>query len=252
MSSGSARESEEVRRSRLLGPTSHLRALPFIALTELVASARSACWPVARLVHPLPDPPVESPRAPVVLVHGFLGHPDMFRPLQRRLYDAGFGRVARVGYPSTRSTLDAIVARIEQVAAPLADRWGPVDLVGHSLGAVACRAWIKLFGGARHVARFVSLGGPHAGTSLHRMVPPRLAEVLDPAGPWVRRLSEGPEPVPTTVIRSRYDHQVVPPLRAALPGVREIVLTGYGHNGLLWSRTAHEAVIEVLTEPIVP
>jgi pimeloyl-ACP methyl ester carboxylesterase len=235
--------------SRRLGPPSHLGALPLIAATELVATIRCALWPIAKVVHPLPTPPLGDQRPPVVLVHGFLGHPDMFRPLQRRLYEAGFGLVERVHYPIFGLPLDRIVARIEDVAAPLAARHGRVDLVGHSLGAVACRAWIKRFGGDRWVRRFVSLAGPHGGTSLFRVVPEPLRDVLDPEGPWVRKLQEGAEPVPTTVIRSRYDHQVVPPYRAALSGAREIVLTGYGHNGLLWSRQAHDAVIEVLTAP---
>lgn len=223
-------------------------ALPFTATTELVAHVRSAAWPLARWIHPLPPPPPGDARPPVVLVHGYLGHPDMFRPLQRALYAEGFGRVVRVGYPSTRLPLDRIAARIEQAVLPLAAD-GPVDLVGHSLGAVACRAWLKVFGGHRYVRRFVSLGGPHAGTALFRLAPPTLWEVLDPRGPWVSRLAQGDEPVETTVIRARYDHQVLPPVRASLPGVREIVLSGHGHNGLLWSRTAHRAVIDVLTAP---
>lgn len=219
--------------------------LPLVAATELVATLRCAAWPLARLLHPLPRSTGDSSR-PVVLVHGYLGHPDMFRPLRRRLFRAGRTRVQTVGYPSTRSSLDEIVARIDAVVTPLSQQHGPVDLVGHSLGAVACRAWLKLFGGAAHVRRFVSLGGPHAGTALYRLTPPRLWEVLDPVGPWVQRLQRGVEPVPTIVIRARYDHQVLPPLRASLPGAREVVLAGCGHNGLLWSRVAHEAVIEAL------
>jgi hypothetical protein len=52
--------------------------------------------------------------------------------------------------------------------------------------------------------------------------------------------------VPTTVIRARYDHQVMPPFRAALPEIHEIVLERCGHNGLLWSTSAHRAIIEFL------
>lgn len=228
------------------GLVSHLRLLPILATTEAIATLRCACWPLARLLHRLPNPPA-SERLPVVLVHGYLGHPDMFRPLTRRLYAAGFGTVVRVGYPSTRTPLDRIAARIEEVVRPLVADHGAVDLVGHSLGAVACRAWLKAFGGAGHVRRFVSLGGPHAGTAMFRLAPPALWEVLDPGGPWVRRLAEGEEPVPTTVIRARYDHQVVPPVRAALPGAEEVILPVHGHNGLLWSRTAHQAVIRALS-----
>ncbi|MCB9685237.1 MAG: alpha/beta fold hydrolase [Alphaproteobacteria bacterium] len=225
----------------------HAVRLPVVATTEAVATVRSALWPIARLIHPLPRATAAvGNRPPVVLVHGYLGHPDMFRPLIRRLRKSGFPVVETVGYPSTRLRLDQIAERIDAVAAPLAERHGPVDLVGHSLGAVASRAWLKVFGGASRVRRFVSLGGPHAGTAMWRLTPPTLWDVLNPDGPWVHRLAEGPEPVPTTVIRSAYDHQVLPPVRAALPGVAEVVLQGYGHNGLLWARAAHLEVIRAL------
>lgn len=235
-----------MRRLRLplsAEPSSHLRALPQVIATELVATVRCAAWPLAKLRPLPPEPPAGRP---IVLVHGYLGHPAMFRPLVRLMRRAGLGPARCVGYPSTRCTLDEIVLRIAAVVQPLAEE-GPVDLVGHSLGAVASRAYLRCFGGAEHVRRFVSLGGPHAGTALYRLTPPNLWDVLDPDGPWVHRLTGGPEPVPTTVVRSRYDHHVVPPVRASLPGATEVVLSGQGHNGLLWSATAHEAVIAALT-----
>ena len=226
----------------------HAVRLPVVATTEAIATVRSALWPVARWIHPLPRPsaPVGN-RPAVVLVHGYLGHPDMFRPLIRRMRVSGFPVVETVGYPSTRLRLDEIAARIDAVARPLAERYGPVDLVGHSLGAVASRCWLKVFGGHEVVRRFVSLGGPHAGTAMWRLTPPTLWDVLDPDGPWVHRLNQEPEPVPTLVIRSAYDHQVLPPIRAALPGTDEVVLEGYGHNGLLWARAAHLEVIRGLS-----
>ncbi|HHO49682.1 MAG TPA: hypothetical protein ENK18_02145 [Deltaproteobacteria bacterium] len=234
-----------MRRLRLplsAGPGDHLRALPQVIVAELVATVRCAAWPLARL---RPLPPEPPPQRPIVLVHGYLGHPAMFRPLIRRLRRAGLGPTHCVGYPSTRWTLDEIVVRIGSVVQAL-DTDGPVDLIGHSLGAVASRAYLRCFGGAEHVRRFVSLGGPHAGTALFRLTPPNLWDVLDPDGPWVHRLAGGPEPVPTTVVRSRYDHHVVPPVRASLPDADEVVLSGQGHNGLLWSSTAHDAVIDAL------
>jgi triacylglycerol lipase len=215
------------------------------ALSEAVATVRSAGSPVARFVHPLPLPPIGD-RPPVVLVHGYLGHPDAFRPLTRRLYAAGWSRVVAMSYPSTQLHLDEIVHRLGELVRPLAALHGPVHLVGHSLGAVACRAWVKRFGGAPFVRSFVSLGGPHAGTALWRLAPPVLWDVLRPDGPWVRRLADGPELVPTVVVRSSYDQQVLPPVRAKLPGIEEHLLEGTGHNGLLWSRTAHEAVVRAL------
>jgi len=214
-----------------------------VAARELISTVRAGLAPVARWL-PLPDarPKVDLP--PVVLVHGFLGHPDMLRPLARRLIREGFPRVERPRYFSTRLPLEAIVEQVAETVRSLGD--GPVDLVGHSLGAVACRTWLKCFGGAEHVRRFVALGGPHAGTSFYRFVPPWLRPAMDPRGPWVRRLAEGLEPVPTLVVRARYDHQVFPPIRGAIAGAHEVVLHGIGHNGLLWSRAAQDAVVAFL------
>lgn len=224
-----------------------LRHVAKVAATESVATVRSALWPLAHL-HRLPRPPA-SDRPPVVLVHGYLGHPAMWRPLIRRLYQAGWGDVHTVGYASTRRRMPEILDAIDAVVRPLAR---PVQLVGHSLGAVASRAWLKTAGGAERVERFVSLGGPHAGTAMYRLAPPNLWDILDPDGPWVQRLAEGPEPVPTFVVRARYDHQVLPPVRASLRGVHEVVLEGYGHNGLLWATPAHDAVLDALRAPVSP
>lgn len=220
-----------------------------VAVKEALATVRTGLWPVARL-RPLPEPSARPTRGlvPVVLVHGYMGHPDCLRNLSRHLLCAGFPRVERVAYPSVTSGLDTIIAAI---AACVDDAGidGPVDLVGHSLGAVACRAWLKTGDGAQHVRRFVAIGGPHAGTAWWRVTPPWLHDVLRPDGPWVRALNTGPEPVPTTVIRARYDQQVFPPRRARIDGLDEIVLDGLGHNGLLWDRRCHEAVSSALSAP---
>jgi triacylglycerol lipase len=224
--------------------------LPTVVLRESIATLRTAFWPVARLIHPMPPPGTIADRRPVVLIHGYLGHPENFRPLKRRLHLDGWSVVERVGYPSTQLDLPQIVERIEAVVRPLAREHGPVDVVAHSLGAVSTRAWLKEFGGAPHVHRFISLGGPHAGTSWYRLAPRALWPVLDPRGYWVGRLAGGLEPVDTVVIRARYDQQVFPPERASLPGVREVVLQGHGHNSLLWSRSAHDAVIHALLHDV--
>lgn len=223
------------------------RSLPAAVARELVATVRTGLWPLSRLV-PLPEAAAgAAPRPPVVLVHGFLANAEMMRPLARRLLEHGWTRVERVAWSSARDDLEAIAARVGEIArAAAAD--GPVDLVGHSLGGVAARLWLKQSDGARYVRRFVSLAAPHGGTSLYRLAPPRLRAALDPRGGSVARLAQGPEPVPTVVIRARWDHQVLPHTRATIPGVPEIVVDA-GHNGVLWSKDAHDAVMAALLAP---
>lgn len=181
----------------------------------------------------------------MVLTHGYLGHPFLLRPLAQRLLDEGFPDVQIVGYPSTRLGIRAIANRIAAAVEQLGGGQ-PVHLIGHSLGALACRYYLKRLDGAEQVHQFVSLGGPHAGTSWYWVCPPRLQRVLDPEGEFLRELANGPEHVDTTVIRARYDHQVFPPERATLAGAQEVLIHGHGHNGLLWAPEAHEAVVDAL------
>lgn len=218
-----------------------MRHLPVVLAGEIVNSVRTAFFPLSRL-HALPGPGPDRGRPPAVLVHGYLGHPDMMRPLERRLRREGYNDVVRVRWDSLGHDIDDIVGRIDESVGPFD---GPVDLVGHSLGAVACRAFLHR-GGASSVRHFVSLGGPHAGTAMYRFVPGPLRHVLDPDGAFVASMRSDAEPVPTTVVRARWDHQILPPVRASLPGAREWVLDGVGHNGLLWSRKAHDAVVSAL------
>jgi triacylglycerol lipase len=181
----------------------------------------------------------------VVLTHGYLGHKNLLRPLAQRLLDEGFPSVQIVGYPSTRLGIRAIANRIA-AAVEQTGAGQPVNLIGHSLGALACRYYLKRLGGAERVRRFVSLGGPHAGTNWYWACPPKLQAVLEPDGEFLRELADGPEPTDTTVIRARYDHQVFPPARATLDGAHEVLIEGHGHNGLLWAPEAHDAVVHAL------
>ena len=114
-----------------------LSDIPQVVAREMLATLRAAASPLGRL-RPLPMA-AGSSHPTVVLVHGFMGRPDMLRGLHRSLIEAGHTRAERIGYPSLRLRLEQIASRIEDAVVPLAQE-GPIDLVGHSLGAVACRA----------------------------------------------------------------------------------------------------------------
>ena len=225
-------------------------AVPLVAARELGVMVRTALWPLAKL-HPLPKPDTTaSPRPPVVMVHGYMGHPQFFRPITRRLLEEGWRHTESIGYPSLLWSLERIISRIDETVDRLtAEHGGPVDVIGHSLGAVAMRAWLKLHGGAPKVRKFISLGGPHEGTDMYKLVVGPLRKVFDPDGVIVKQLNEGEEPVPTTVIRARYDHQVFPPHRARIDGALEHIVDAYGHNGLLWSRKTHDIAVATLLRP---
>jgi pimeloyl-ACP methyl ester carboxylesterase len=221
--------------------------LPLVVMREIGASLRAACWPLAGLQQLRPPvPTATTAKPPIVLVHGYLGKGVLLRPLAQRLHDEGYPTIAIVDYPSTRIGIGAIANRIASAVEQYKGQ--QVYLIGHSLGAVACRYYLKRLDGAAHVRHFVSLGGPHAGTRWFWMCPPKLQRILKPNGEVIQELSVGKEPVPTTVVRARYDHQVFPPERASLAEATEVLVHGHGHNGLLWAKEAHDAIVQALTD----
>ncbi|MEU2546468.1 alpha/beta fold hydrolase [Streptomyces roseolus] len=142
-----------------------------------------------RLAPPRPDdepvPLAEGAGRPVVLLHGFVDNRSVFLLLRRTLARHGRHHVVSLDYPpltgDLRTAAEALGRRIEAVLA----RTGraEVDLVGHSLGGLIARYYVQCLGGDARVRTLVTLGTPHAGTSV--------AAPLADAHPLVRQMRPG-------------------------------------------------------------
>ncbi|MEU6564640.1 esterase/lipase family protein [Nocardia nova] len=193
---------------------------------------------------------------PVVLVHGtWLNAYDSFAYLAPRLARAGFcvfamnfGRAGvleggglgpvlpgRYGVGPIEDSARQLSVFVDRVrAATHADR---VDVVAHSQGAPVTDQYMKFDGGADKVARLVSFGGTHHGTTLlgmatlGRMITNMGVDILGfyrpfigtanveqaIGSPFLRQLNAGGDTVPGvayTVVASRYD-EVMNPLELA-------------------------------------
>lgn len=179
---------------------------------------------------------------PVVMVHGWMGHPNTLRPLADVLLHAGARKVHLARYGSITSD----VPKAAEALDALLDGLGQVDLIGFSLGALISRWSLKRGRGARSVRRFVALAGPLGGTSMHPWAPSAMGRALDPHGKIVRALAEGPEPVPTTCIVFADDPQIRPHTRALLDGADNHALAGWGHNALIRDPRVAKLVVDAL------
>jgi len=103
----------------------------------------------------LPEPPPQgqATRRGVVLLHGFLCNRGFWLPWMRLLRARGHAYVAPTLEPAFGSIDDyaaAIDAAVRRVAA--ATGMPPV-IIGHSMGGLAARAWLRAYGGKRDEKR---------------------------------------------------------------------------------------------------
>ncbi|HEX5586807.1 MAG TPA: alpha/beta fold hydrolase [Acidimicrobiia bacterium] len=178
-------------------------------------------------------------RDPVLLVHGFDGSSKSWRTMEARLRAAGYraDQIDAISYDSEASSVSAahVIAR---AVARLEARTGAarVDVVSHSLGAIASRYYVEQLGGDAHVDAWVSLAGVNDGTlwaygcyllaSCRDMAPG--SSVLDTLARDFR---------PDGSVRfatwwSPCDPMIVPSSAATIPGAQNTETACLGHSDL--------------------
>jgi triacylglycerol lipase len=170
-------------------------------------------------------------RLPLLLIHGYQCN-RAFWFWQRPLLEAAGWVVATHSLEPVYSDIDAyaegIARRIDEV---LAATGAPqLILVGHSMGGLASRAYLRRHGVAK-VARLVTLGSPHQGTLLASLGLGPNARQMRIGSPWLRALA-APLPAGSVSIYSCHDNYVYPQQACStLQGAANVAIGGVSHLG---------------------
>ncbi len=173
-----------------------------------------------------------TPRVPVVLVHGYL--------CNHRIWDTTVAQLRAQGHAVFAVDLEPVFASIDDYApilesavasALLNSGQTQVALVGHSMGGLAIRAWLRKYGTVR-VARVLTLGTPHVGTKLAKgsRTPNGLQMLWGSA--WLAQLTAGEDDALRSLLRvaiTPQDNIVYPQRPQTLPGITPTVFPGIGH-----------------------
>lgn len=192
---------------------------------------------------------------PVLLLHGYGCNSGYWASLAPLLDAAGISHATLDLEPLT-GDIDGYGESIEQAARALCAQAGSAQLavVGHSMGGLAARAWMRKYG-ARQVARLVTLGSPHHGTCLAAFgiginaAQMRRTGVAGPACAWLEALArdEALEArARITSIYSHHDNIIAPQTSSELQGARNIAFGGVGHVALGHDRRVLGAVLREL------
>jgi pimeloyl-ACP methyl ester carboxylesterase len=187
---------------------------------------------------------------PVLLVHGYICNHRIWDALTPRLRRTGHA-VLCVNLEPLFTSIDDYAAQIDQAVQTLCEKTGAsqVALVGHSMGGLAIRAWLRDFGPHR-AARVITLGTPHAGTQLAPNTHTPNGRQMAWHSQWLQTLSEQEGPASRQLMRialTPQDSIVFPQNEQVLPDVAVTVFPGLGHLELSLDRQVRTWLLQQLS-----
>ncbi len=188
-------------------------------------------------------------RIGVVLVHGFVCNHRIWDDLAPRLRAHGHA-VFALDLEPVYASIDDYAATIEHAVQALCQHTGhqQVALVGHSMGGLAIRAWMRVNGTAR-AALAVTLGTPHQGTQVAPHARAPNGKQMMWRSPWLAALAAGESAATRSLFRiaiTPQDAIVFPQREQVLPGVVPEVFDGLGHVQLCSNAQVMDWVAEQL------
>jgi triacylglycerol lipase len=191
--------------------------------------------------------PLTQHRTPVLLVHGYLCNRGFWWWIRRHLQTRGY-TVATVNLEPPFADIADFVEQLRQRIDAVRQETGAatVYLVGHSMGGLVIRGYIKRHG-TRSVGRVITLGTPHRGTRLASLGLGRNARSMRPNSDWLKASSIKAPPVPILSIWSARDNFVLPQDSGRLTGAREVILKDVGHLSMAFSIEVVDAIDRELT-----
>ena len=200
------------------------------------------------------EPAPRAATAPVLLIHGVLCNAGVWLGMRGWLRARGLHPIYTMSLTPPLASIDTFADQLAQKIDSILAQTGArkVSLVAHSMGGLVARAYLRRHDASR-VARLVTIGTPHEGSVLAWLFPGRSLKQMRPGSEWLRELNAAPlPPVPVVSIWSWHDSMVAPQTSAHLPGARNVMLKGVGHNALLRDRGVAELVAQALGEPSLP
>lgn len=220
---------------------------------EWIAALQTFVWRQPLFGHrPLASADDRGTGVPIVFVHGYLCNRALWRPVARWFAARGHP-ISSVNLEPVFGSIDNYSSVIDKAVSDLLRRTGrpKVVLIGHSMGGLASRVYLRDFG-ADSVARVFSLGTPHQGTFLANFGAAENVRQMRLVSPWRDRLA-AQESAATgalfTVILSHHDNIVSPQSTQTIAGAKTVALAGKGHLRLALDREVWQLIANQLNQP---
>jgi len=197
----------------------------------------------------MPATASEKTKVPVVLVHGYMCNHRIWDDISMALRAQGHA-VFAVNLEPLFGSIDRYAPVVQVAVEALQAHTGQqkVALVGHSMGGLAIRAWMRVHG-TDSVAQVLTLGTPHAGTKLAKGATTTNGQQMLWHSDWLAALAAQESNAVRRLIQiaiTPQDNIVCPQRAQVLDGISPVVFEGIGHVEMC----LHPPVIQWVTKQL--
>ena len=201
---------------------------------------------------PLPNAAQRTMQVPVLLVHGYVCNHRVWDDVALALRRAGHPVLA-IDLEPLFTSIDNYADLIEHAVLELIERSGAtqVALMGHSMGGLVIRAWLRACGTAR-VAKVITLGTPHQGTRLAGVLTTSNGAQMAWKSPWIKALEHEETAAARALMHialTAQDNVCYPQREQVLPGVVVTEFKGQGHLEMCLDQGAINWMLQQLALP---
>ena len=224
------------RRARGAAPAAHAlapRAVARLLAHEFLSSMLTSSYYMLRPLGMRLQPGARG--LPVLLIHGYACNSGYWLPMSKLLARAGISHYG-VDLEPPGAPIDDFVPQVDAAVERLCAATGSTQVIvlAHSMGGLVARAYLRRHGAAR-IARVITLGTPHHGTTLAGFGPGSNAVQMRRDSAWLASLAANEANLQRQLFSSIYsvhDNIVAPQESSDLPGARNLVFAAIGHVAL--------------------
>jgi triacylglycerol lipase len=188
---------------------------------------------------------------PILFVHGYSESASLWNTMISRFEKDGYpsSYLSAYSYNTSQSNKVDAEKEVKSHVESLLKATGAtkVDIIGHSMGSLNTRWYIKFLGGESKVDDWVSLGGPNHGTETANLCPSTSCVEMRVGSTFLKELNAGDE-TPGTVSYGTWwspcDEIINPDSSVALSGATNTQTACMSHAALTTDETVYTQVRE--------
>ncbi|NJK37297.1 MAG: triacylglycerol lipase [Oscillatoriales cyanobacterium RM2_1_1] len=197
---------------------------------------------------------LESPRNPVLLIHGIFDTTTIFHEMSAYLKERNWEVHSFNLTPNNGLLgLERLAGQIEKYITQHFSSDQPIDLIGFSMGGIVSRYYVQRLGGISLVQRFITISAPHHGTQTAYFYPLPGGKQMCPNCEFLDDLNQDIEMLNQlnfTSIWTPFDAMIIPAKSSQVPVGEDFQVDVLYHAWMVSDRRTLSIIEKALSAPL--